>query len=190
MSTNCPIATAILPDNCETVAGGTPDFLYITNKSQLTSFTATDDAISALTMAQYGSLFKFYGRKNGNTFGEELANDGNGNRVITQTIEIRVQRKDILNRVAIDELIKADDLIAFIPTNEKHIEVFGIFDITDTNLVITKGGEVTGMTRATGQLVSDNAEYTITLTAVVKQASMLFLDTDFADSIDTLDGYL
>ena len=187
---NCPITEGILNQECEVVSGGALDKIYITNKSQIASFTTDSGAIDDLTMTTYGALYAFYGRKNGNTYSEELANDGNGNRTITQTIEIRVQKKDVSTRVAIDELIKSDDIIAFIPTMEKHIEVFGIFDITDTAMLLSKGGEVTGMTRATGQLVSDNAEYVITLQAITKQASIEFLDTDFSTSIAALEALL
>ena len=189
---SCEISQGILAQVCEDkeTFGGAYERIFAANLDDIATITAANGAFSALTLGTYGQLYAFFGRKNGNTFTEEMELADGGGKTYNVSCELRVRKFDVTTRQSIQRLAKAGKLVLFIPTRTGSIEVIGIAKASTDGLALSEGAEVTALTRASGQALTDNPEFVITISAVHYEPAISFFDTSFAQSIAALEALL
>lgn len=158
---SCEISQGILAQVCDDkeTFGGAYERIFIGNLDDVATITAANGSLSALTLGTYGQLYEFFGRKNGNTFTEELELADGGGKTYNVSAELRVRKFDVTTRQSIQQLAKAGKLVVFVPTRTGTIEVIGIAKASTDGLALSEGAEVTALTRASGQALTDNPEF-------------------------------
>ena len=153
-----------LDPNCDALNkfGGVKKRVWLTQHSALDAqspFSFDNGFIDGVTMAVINSvpqtLKKFIGKnyKNGGTFPVEVGDSVN---TINQTLNLVLYYSTPEDLEAMEQLINADDVVAFVENNDGTIQVYGVkFGL---NCSAGDGG--------TGVALNDDTGYTITLSGL------------------------
>lgn len=150
--------------------GGANKRVWIGQLSQLASYTTDGDGyIDDVTMGQDASsvdytLKKFVGKKNKNSVTYEVTAGENVNTYNT-SLTIEVFHYTPEDREAIEALVNADDVFAFVQTDAGQIEAVGI----DLGLNASAGSGGTGVN------LQDKTSMTLTLSGEQMTLPKLFL---------------
>lgn len=189
---SCEISQGILAQVCDDkeTFGGAFERIFIGNLDDFASITANNGAIDTITLNAYATLYSFYGRKNGNTFSEELELADGGGKTYNVSAELRVRKFDVTTRQSIQQLAKAGKLVVWIPTKAGSVEVIGIAKASTDGLALSEGAEVTALTRASGQALTDNPEFVITISAVHYEPAISQTNEGDSSSVSGTIAYL
>lgn len=158
MATDCNGCGALfegIPKECSNNIGGIKK-IYLTEKCNVTAVTVSSpaDIITGLTMTGSTVFYEFAFNKNSSTFTEVTENSAeNGTELTTQTITLKMPRREKSKRDTIALLGMQKDLVAI---------------VTDSNDISWYFGEVNGLNMTTsnsetGLSKKDFNGYTITL---------------------------
>lgn len=156
MATCTTKITAGLDPSCEALdkIGGVNKAMYFGNLDELTFTTNVAGYIDsvALTASPAAFLYKFVGKSKKHNATFEL-NVGENTNTWKQTVIAKLYFYFPSERVAIEALTTADDLVAFIQTESGLFEVFGYM----------KGIRVESATGANGIMIQDDTSLTVTI---------------------------
>ena len=181
--------TAGLDPSCEALdkIGGVNKTVYFGNLDEITFTTTVDGNIDSVTLASspQAYLYKFIGKTKKNSSTAELQVGENTN-TWKQSAILKLYYFNQSERDAIDALVKADDLVAFIQTEAGTIEVLGW----------EKGIRAESATGSTGVLIQDDTSVTVTISGEeTNLPKVLKLDTSnpgdasyITDNITLLDA--
>ena len=108
--------------------GGNNKRVFFLARAALGTFTraALNGAISGLTMAGAGSrIYVGQSRKKKTGAGSEMQRNENGTIVHNQTVVMSFSYSTQIEKNAITEMAKSDDLIVIVERNDKRFEVYG-----------------------------------------------------------------
>lgn len=189
MATCTTKITAGLDASCEALdkIGGVNKTIYFGNLDEITFTTNVAgyiDSIS-LTASPAASLYKFVGKTKKHDSKNDLQVGANTN-TWKQAVIAKLYYYFPSERAAIDALVKADDLVAFIQTESGLFEVYGW----------TKGVRAEAATGANGILIQDDTSMTVTISGeepelpkVLQLGAAIPNEADYlTQNIDALDA--
>lgn len=177
----CSISSGLaLTCNEKRFIGGNASGLWIGNIDDLATSidTSSTSAISSLTFKSYKGLYKFDLLSQTIDSGfSPIVNPGAG-RAFSHTVSVKfpVKTQSIANIV--NDLLVAD-IFAVVQDNNQTFKIFGG----------TNGLEVSEGSQASGFTETDDASLTLTFSGPDLYVPIQFLDTDFATTLTTLEGY-
>lgn len=155
MACGCSILTGGISKGCEGNQGGIKK-IYITDFCNVTGTTLASPTgeISAITMAASTVFYEFQFNKNTSTFTEVLSGDqANGSQVNTQTITLKLARREKTKRDTLAMLMGFKELAVIVQDNN------GIFWLLGEN----NGVVMTENNSENGTASTDFNGYTLTL---------------------------
>lgn len=163
-------------------AGGVNKRIWICQKNQITAYTKDADGnLDSITLDTTNSitskLKKFIGQTYKNSATYELQVGENVN-TFNHSLAMVIYHSTHAERDTIEQLVNAEDLVAFIETNAGQIEVLG-FEL---------GIKASAGTGGTGVNLNDATSYTLTLSGQQRKLPQLMLVTDLAGTITYLDN--
>ena len=195
----CTLTKSINAQTCDEqnmVAGGN-DFFYLgfidkVATGGLSAFAQTDGVISALTfVGGTEGLQKYFTARDGVSTSSETNDNLAQGKPVTQNVVALMKVLEAEKLAALDELVRNKSLVAIVPTKNREIRVYGIFDSLDTSLLISKGMQAT-LAEATGAALTDEVGHTLTLSGMSMKATYFLFDsgTGYAASITALDAHV
>ena len=161
-------------------ASGLQTFGYFANKSDFTATVAVDGSVSALTFVSGSNLYKLESAKNTNDAGYEIQISDGQNVSYKFQVNVQAGGSNQAQLNAINELLKADDLVFIMPTINKTIFIYGL----------SGGLSIESGTQTSGKTGSDNSLHQLLFSGEDNTIFPEFLDVDYDTSITTLTGYL
>jgi hypothetical protein len=166
----------------ENQVGGVDKRIWLTQKGQISSYTKdVNGYVNTITMAANGSttykLATITSKKNKNSGAIEGVVGDNVN-LVKHTVIFKIYPENPAQKIAIEKLVNADEMVAFLQTENGQILVYGL----------DKGMEMSALAGGTGTALQDDTS--ITFTAAGDQTTLpdYFLVTDLAGSIAYLNA--
>lgn len=195
----CTLTKSINEQTCDEqnmVAGGN-DFFYLgyiskTEAGGLSGFTQAAGVISALTFTGgVDGLQKYFTARDGVSTSSETNDNLSQGKPVTQNVVALMKVLEAEKLAALDELVRNKSLVAIVPTKNREIRVYGIFDSLDTTLAISKGMQAT-LAEATGAAMTDEVGHTLTLSGMSMKATYFLFESggSYDASITALEGYV
>jgi hypothetical protein len=158
--------------------GSVKDIASITYDSTL------DNLVSAMTLAETKKLIRTFGKmyKNNATISLE---QGENFTARVQSAILTLYSKSAAEKMAIEDLIDAEQLFCIYETNSGNLEIMGLPRKGKSPL--NYGLTASAMDGTTGTLLNDPNHKIMTLSGQLPNMELQFLDTDLATSIAALD---
>ena len=177
----CLIDFSNIDPSCAAFAkpGGSFPFLYAARLSDLTLTVGTDGGITGVTMKNAAKLKKFTSRKFQNSGSYPLKRSDNGRTTFTHTVVERIYHESQADRNTLVGHAQAEDLVFFLPTNARQVEVYG----RGLGLTATTG------TGGTGTKLDDDNTYLYTFTGdEATVPALVQIGVDFDSTITALNA--
>lgn len=177
----CAISSGIsLTCDDKRYIGGNASGLWIGNIDDLATAidTSSTSAISSLSFNQYKGLYRFDLLSDSIDAGfSPIVNPGAG-KAFNHTVSIKFPVKSQAIANIVNDLLVAD-IFCVVQDNNKTFKIYGGTD----GLEVSEGSQASGFT------ATDDASLTYTFTGPDLYIPIQFLDTDFATTKATLEGY-
>jgi len=195
----CNLTKSINAQTCDEqnmIAGGN-DFFYLAfidkvNAGGLSGFTQAAGVISALTFTGGSTgLQKYFTARDGVSTSAETNDNLAQGKPVTQKVVALMKVLEADKLAALDEIVRNKSLVAIVPTKNREIRVYGIFDSLDTTLQISKGMQAT-LAEATGAAMTDEVGHTLTLSGMSMKATYFKFNSGstYDASIAALEAYI
>jgi hypothetical protein len=148
-------------------------------------------SITAFDFLPGKGLHEIWVRKEGfqDTSETEGGEPGAG-KVQAQTVIASIRKLGVEFREAINSYLDAEDLFIVLQSNAGELKVFGLYDLLDTKLMVSKGMTAT-LSNDSGVAFTDVSGQTVTFVGQSKYyAGMIFGTGVLATDLATLNGYL
>lgn len=154
MSCVCENISGGISLTCSNNIGGIKE-IYVTEKCNISSITlgSPDDSISAITMVGVTKFYKFEFTKNSSSYTEVTNSDStNGTELTTQTVILKLNRREKTKRDALELLGKFKNLAIIVKDNNDLIMLFG--ENNGMNRTTQEGGSGVTKTDANGYTIT------------------------------------
>lgn len=162
--------------------GGLDRRVFITNTKDLENASYNTDAegyVTAINFKAYGFLYEFVGQKLAHTYTSTIEKNTGGSVNYPQTVVLKLFDPTPADRDVI-EIMTASDLVVIVETNNRTFEIFG----AENGLTVSES------TKESGAEANADTSRSITLTGNERELPRVFLDTDYATSLTTLESYV
>jgi len=108
-------------------AGGVQDFAYVLeNRADLTYTTNANGGIATMTLATGVSLAKITGKRLSNSANSTLTNSDDRRKFFNHEVKFGVYANNSAGIHALQDLIKTQKAVIFLPLNDNTIRVYGL----------------------------------------------------------------
>jgi hypothetical protein len=165
-------------------SAGMQSSLYIANLEDIdkvTSVIGVDGDLTTLALQSTTQLYKITVPKNANDAGYETESaDGSGNPFFKHVVNLQMSAAVQQQLNAIEGLVYATNLVFFMPTKGKIVNVYG----WDDGISLDTG------TQNSGKTGSDNNLHQISFSGESNEIYKQYLDTDYDTTIAALEALL
>lgn len=187
----CNFLTIGLDPSCEALQGlgGVNKRIWIGAIADIDTitFSANGDVLT-FSMVTGSSLKAFIGKKEKHQGTYELT-AGDTVNLFNQSVILALYFNDQVERKAINELVNAEDMFAFVQTNAGGIEMYGVASNPDYDFASFGLEATAGTGNGTGVLINDDRVYRVTMSGNVPNLPVLYKIADtIANNIIGLDS--
>ena len=167
-------------------SAGAQSFFYVANLDEIDKASTTygtDGEITSLVLKSVSGnqVYKIETPKNANDAGYEVQlGDTSGNPSFKHMVNMQLSGLDQTTLSVVQDIVYASNLVVFMPTKAKTIEVYG----WDDGLSIETG------TQTTGKLGTDNNLHQLLISGESNEIFKQYIDTDYDTSILALETLL
>jgi len=162
--------------------GGLNRRVFVGNIKDLANLAYTTDAegyTTAINFKPYGLLYEFVGQKYAHTSTDDVARNEGGSVNYPHTVTLKLFDSTPDDKAVIESMTAADVFVV-VETNNQTFEIFGY----------QNGLTLDTAPKESGQAASADTSRTLTLSGAEVGLAKVFLDTDYATSITTLESYV